>query len=316
MDLKVLPIAAICCVVMFGYNEDMFLKNKSQKQVVQNIDIDKKEDLDEKKEVDKEKDNDKELELKLKEIKQLYLDRLQEIKDEYEKINSKFQSGEESIATLKDISIKSYEKSQQILNEIYEDLNKYIEKDKMNKIKEEQLNWITKKDEEEKNYNESSSDLILEQKMYYFVEDRCKVLLNYLSNAQCEVNSKNVDSEKDKENNEVIKEENKEDTKENDKEDTATENEMSIDEIISKLHDLLDRQDIKTDYILNEDNNHVKNNPNNPLNVDDYYVFRISDYIEENDGASPDNNILVNKQTLDVYSYGVDGSMEKLGNIK
>ena len=316
MDLKVLPIAAICCVVMFGYNEDMFLKNKSQKQVVQNIDIDKKEDLDEKKEVVKEKDNDKELELKLKEIKQLYLDRLQEIKDEYEKINSKFQSGEESIATLKDISIKSYEKSQQILNEIYEDLNKYIEKDKMNKIKEEQLNWITKKDEEEKNYNESSSDLILEQKMYYFVEDRCKVLLNYLSNAQCEVKSKNVESEKDKENGEVIKEENKEDTKENDKEDTATENEMSIDDIISKLHDLLDRQDIKTDYILNEDNNHVKNNPNNPLNVDDYYVFRISDYIEENDGASPDNNILVNKQTLDVYSYGVDGSMEKLGNIK
>lgn len=316
MDLKVLPIAAICCVVMFGYNEDMFLKNKSQKQVVQNIDIDKKEDLDEKKEVVKEKDNDKELELKLKEIKQLYLDRLQEIKDEYEKINSKFQSGEESIETLKVISIKSYEKSQQILNEIYEDLNKYIEKDKMNKIKEEQLNWITKKDEEEKNYNESSSDLILEQKMYYFVEDRCKVLLNYLSNAQCEVKSKNVESEKDKENGEVIKEENKEDTKENDKEDTATENEMSIDDIISKLHDLLDRQDIKTDYILNEDNNHVKNNPNNPLNVDDYYVFRISDYIEENDGASPDNNILVNKQTLDVYSYGVDGSMEKLGNIK
>ena len=303
MKFKLLAMVIVCCIATTGCTQNFVFKIGPEKENVKTSNV-KNSTLSNSK-----GSYNKGINLQLKDKKQSYLQRLQDIRDEYERISSEYDQGKHCTATLRNISAKSYKESDKILNEIYQDLRKYMPSDIMEKIKKDQLEWIAKKEKEEKHCREISTGLITDQQMYYITEERCKILLDYLSNEDCVVHKKNT------KNNDNLNIENNKDVYNEKIEDNTKENNMTIDEVISKLHDLLDSDDVKTDYVFSPDDNYVKGNSLNPINVEDYYIFAVVDYPEGTDGVSPDNNIIVNRETLEVYTYGADGSMEKLGNI-
>ena len=210
---------------------------------------------------------------------------MQEIYEEYEKTRTEFEVGNLPNSDMRDVILESYEGYDKILNEIYQDLKKYLPEEKMQNIKQEQLNWITEKEDHAKYLTEISTPLIRDQQILYMTETRCKELLDYLS------------SDTDKNDKDIVEE--------------TKESNISTDDIINDIYKLLGESRDEVEYIYSPNDNYVSD----PKIKNDYYIFQINTYIDEGDFITSDHNLLVNKSSYEVYNYYPDGSMDKIGNI-
>lgn len=224
-------------------------------------------------------DNEKlDLEDEILDKKQQYIDRMEKIHEEYTRVLGEYDVGNLPTSELGAISVKTYQKYDEVLNDIYQDLKKYLPADEMRDIKQEQLAWIKEKERKEKEMKKIGTYIHVNQNLGAITRTRCEELLGYLTGEKVEVQS----------------------------------SDKSIDDIINGIYRVLGESRDEIDYVYSADDNYVlyddlKN---------DYYIFQVDSYIDEGDFVTLDYNILVDKKNYEIYTYYPDGTMSKIGKIK
>ncbi|GAA3652841.1 lysozyme inhibitor LprI family protein [Asaccharospora irregularis] len=224
-------------------------------------------------------DNEKlDLEDEILAKKQQYIDRMEKIHEEYTRVLGEYDVGNLPTSELGAISVKTYQKYDEVLNDIYQDLKKYLPADEMRDIKQEQLAWIKEKERKEKEMKKIGTYIHVNQNLGAITRTRCEELLGYLTGEKVEVQS----------------------------------SDKSIDDIINGIYRVLGESRDEIDYVYSADDNYVlyddlKN---------DYYIFQVDSYIDEGDFVTLDYNILVDKKNYEIYTYYPDGTMSKIGKIK
>lgn len=224
-------------------------------------------------------DNEKlDLEDEILDKKQQYIDRMEKIHEEYTRVLGEYDVGNLPTSELGAISVKTYQKYDEVLNDIYQDLKKYLSADEMRDIKQEQLAWIKEKERKEKEMKKIGTYIHVNQNLGAITRTRCEELLGYLTGEKVEVQS----------------------------------SDKSIDDIINGIYRVLGESRDEIDYVYSADDNYVlyddlKN---------DYYIFQVDSYIDEGDFVTLDYNILVDKKNYEIYTYYPDGTMSKIGKIK
>lgn len=231
------------------------------------------------KDSEKSEDNEKlDLEDEILAKKQQYIDRMEKIHEEYTRVLGEYDVGNLPTSELGAISVKTYQKYDEVLNDIYQDLKKYLPADEMRDIKQEQLEWIKEKERKEKEMKKIGTYIHVNQNLGGITRTRCEELLGYLTGEKVEVQS----------------------------------NDKSIEDIINGIYRVLGESRDEIDYVYSADDNYVlyddlKN---------DYYIFQVDSYIDEGDFVTLDYNILVDKKNYEIYTYYPDGTMSKIGKIK
>ena len=225
-----------------------------------------------------EKENEKEneelkLRTKLLDLRSGYMERMDEIWQEY----NEWGRGDLSNAEQRSAIIDAYNEYDKILNEIYQDLKKYLKEDEMQKITDEQLEWIKYKEEAKKEIQEIGSYMEADRNELGMTKTRCEELVNYF-----------IITKKDK-----------------------VQNEKSIDIIINDIHNLLGKSRDEEKYVHRPDDNYVSDDN---LRKDNY-IFTVSRNMGGEDYVALSYNILVNKNNYEVYYYYPDGSMKNMGNL-
>lgn len=216
----------------------------------------------------------------LKTKKEQYLERIENIYKKYENEYIEYEYGNLCNAEIRGEAIEAYEEYDKILNEIYQDLKKYLPEDKMQDVKEEQVKWISDTNKDKEYMIEMSTGFQTDLEMVYIIKDRCIELLDYLI---CD----------------------------NDKVEETQNSNISTDEIINKLYKTLGESKNDVEYVYSPNDNYVSDN--NIKNA--YYIFQINTHIGGGDFITSDYNILVNKESYEIYNYYPNGQMEKVGQI-
>lgn len=226
-------------------------------------------------------DDDLDLRSKLLDLRSQYMDRMDEVWDEYTEAYSIWQREALSTAEYRSLIINALNEYDKILNEIYQDLKKYLKEDDMEKITTEQLEWIKEKEEEKKRFLKELGVYAEADKLELMMtKERCEELVNYFI-----ITNKNED-----ENNDVKKEE-------------------AIEAIINDMYNLLGTSKYEVEYTYRPDDNYVDHDQRK-----DYYIFGVN-IKSEDIYVTANHNIVVNKDNYEVHYYYPDGSMKYIGNI-
>lgn len=282
MDKKLIVITiAMAFNMMVGcsnQSNDKISKDEKGVTATDTVKNNSKEQEDEKESEDKTNIVSEE-ELKTK--KEQYLERIQVISQKYEDTYAEYENGNLCDADLGNGAIEAYEEYDKVLNEIYQDLKKYLPENKMQDIKEEQLKWVDNKEEKEEYIKKYTTSLQAELAMVDIIKDRCIELLDYLVSGDKKI------------------------------EETQGSN-ISTNDIISELYTILGESKNDIEYVYSPNDNYVSDN-----NIkNDYYIFQVNTYIDGGDIITSDYNVLVNKENYEIYNYYPDGKMDQIGKIE
>lgn len=134
------------------------------------------------------KEDSKEVSNKLQSKKQSYIDRLNQLEYEDNKVQEGYGSGELCTADYVTGTEDVYNKYDNLLNEIYSDLKSHLSTSEMSKLKEVQIEWIGEKEKTKEDIlrNEPGAHanwvmIALNNNMSERTEKRCYELLEYFN---------------------------------------------------------------------------------------------------------------------------------------